>query len=69
MKQIPLEVNRMYPIMQMSTVLECKMKGPARQMRVTGAPIRASAPAEPPDKRTQWWKKYVRSWPVSRMSC
>ena len=63
------QASRMYLIMQMSTVLECKMKVLARQMRVPGAPIRASAQAELPDKRTQWWKKYGRSWPVSRTSC
>ena len=53
LKQIMLADSRMYPIMQMSTVLACKTKGLARQMRVTGAPIRAFAPAELPDKRTQ----------------
>ena len=48
-----LEVSRMYPIMQMSTALEFKMKELARQRRATGAPIRAFAPAELLDKRTQ----------------
>ena len=48
-----LEVSGMYPIMQMSTALECKMKELVRQMRATGAPIRAFAPAELLDKRTQ----------------
>ena len=48
------EDSQMYQIMQMSTVLAFKMKGLVRLMRVTAAPIKVSAPAEPPDKRTRW---------------